>query len=247
LPLAAILLTLVMSLVLLARPGYTHQIVTATEPTPTETAKADDHHDGEDLLSALTRSVVDHRLGMDERLRVAAVRRQRLAELMVENPGEVLRRALSSAARAALAPELRGLVEEEENHEGLLEVFHEDGPRGGAYHYALRKASGRRLALRFAGRGPNLLTGTSVRVNGIRVQQALALGGGASVEVLGLPVLPSTFGERVVAHRIRILPQSRSWFHETRGRLVRVPWQARSGVSRRGRDDGQGVGSRRVL
>ena len=187
-----------MSLAILARPGYTHQIVTATEPTPTETAKADDHHDGEDLLSALTRSVVDHRLGIDERLRVAAVRQQWLAELMEENPGEVLRRALSSAARAALAPELRGLVEEEEDHEGLLEVFHADGPQGGAYHYALRKASGQRLALRFAGGGPNLLTGTSVRVNGVRVEQALALGGGGSVEVLGLPVLPSTFGEHKV-------------------------------------------------
>ena len=117
---------------------------------------------------------------------------------MEENPGEVLRRALSSAARAALAPELRGLVEEEESHEGLLEVFHADGPQGGAYHYALRKASGHRLALRFAGGGPNLLTGTSVRINGIRVEQALALGGAGSVEVLGLPVLPSTFGEHKV-------------------------------------------------
>ena len=197
-PLAAILLTLVMSLAFLARPGYTHQIVTATEPTPAETAKADDNRDGEDVLSALTRSVADHRLGMDERLRVAAVRQQWLAELMERNPGEVLRQALSSAARAALAPELRGLVEEEESHEGLLEVLHADGPQGGAYHYALRKASGQRLALRFAGGGPNLLTGTSVRVNGIRVEQALALGGGASVEVLGLPVLPSTFGEHKV-------------------------------------------------
>ena len=150
------------------------------------------------MLSALTRSVVDHRLGIDERLRVAAVRQQWLAELMEENPGEVLRRALSPAARAALAPELRALVEEEESHEGLLEVFHADGPQGGAYHYALRKASGHRLALRFAGGGPNLLTGTSVRINGIRVEQALALGGAASVEVLGLPVLPSTFGEHKV-------------------------------------------------
>ena len=205
-PLAAILLTLVMSLAFLARPGYTHQIVTATESIPAEAAKADDNGDGEDLLSALTRWVADGRLGMDERLRVAAVRQQWLAELMEENPGEVLRQALSPAARAALAPELRGLVEEEESHEGLLEVFHADGPQGGAYHYAVRKASGQRLALRFAGGGPNLLTGTSVRVNGIRVEQALALGGGASVEVLGLPVLPSTFGEhKVLVILLRLL------------------------------------------
>ncbi len=62
-PLAAILLTLLMSLAFLARPGYTHQIVTSTEPTPAEVAKADDDRDGEDVLSALTRSVADDRLG----------------------------------------------------------------------------------------------------------------------------------------------------------------------------------------
>jgi hypothetical protein len=198
LTLAAILLTVVMSLTCLARPGYTHQIVTATESTPGQATKADDNRDGEDVLSALTRAMADGRLGMDERLRVAAERQQRLAELMERNPGEVLRQALSPAARAALAPELRGLVEEDESDEGLLEVFHEDGPQGGAYHYAVRKASGQRLTLRFAGGGPNLLTGTSVKVNGIRVEQALALGGSGSVEVLGLPVLPSTFGEHKV-------------------------------------------------
>ena len=72
-PLATIVLTLVMSLAFLARPGYTHQIVTATESIPAEAAKADDNRDGEDLLSALTRRIADGRLSMDERLRVAAV------------------------------------------------------------------------------------------------------------------------------------------------------------------------------
>jgi len=202
LPLAAILLTVVMSLTFLARPGYTHPIVTAAEPTPAETAKADDDPDGEEVLSALTRRVADGRLDMEERLRVAAVRQQRLAVLIERNPGEVLRQALSSSARAALAPELQALVEQEESHEGLLEVLHADGPQGGAYHYALRNASGQRLALHFAADdGPSLLTGTSVRVNGVRVEQALALGGSASLEVLGLPVLPSTFG----AHNVLVI------------------------------------------
>ena len=194
-PLAAIVLTLIMSLAFLARPGYTHPIVAGTEPIPAAAAKTDDDPAGEDVLSALTRGVADGRLDMEERRRVAAVRQQWLAELMEKNPGAVLRQALSAAARAALAPELQALVEAEESHEGLLEVFHEDGPQGGAYHYAVRQASGQRLALRFAGGGPTLLTGTRVRVNGIRVAQALALGGSASMEVLGLPVLPSTFGE----------------------------------------------------
>lgn len=196
-PLAAILLAaLVMNLTFLGRPGYAHEIVTATESTSAaKAAEADANHDGEDVLSVLTRRVADHRLGMEERLRVATVRQQWLAELMERSPGEVLRQALSSAARAALAPELQALVEEEESHEGLLEVLHAHGPQGGTYHYNLRNASGQRLALHFARGGPNLLTGTSVKVNGIRVEQALALGDSASLAVLGLPVLPSTFGE----------------------------------------------------
>ena len=193
-PVAAILFALVSSLTLLAKFGYAHEIVTPMGPTAAQAAAADDNPQGEESLSGLTRRVADHRLGMDERLRVAARRRQWLAELMERNPSEVLRQALSSAARAAMDPELQALVEEEESHEGLLEVLHADGPQGTAYHYALRNASGQRLALHFAGGGPSLFTGTRVRVNGIRVQQALALGD-ASVEVLGLPLLPSTFGE----------------------------------------------------
>lgn len=196
--LAAILLALLMSLTFPVQLGYAHEIVTPTERTSAEAAEADDNRGGEDSLSVLTRRVADHRLGMEERLRVASVRQQWLAELMERNPGEVLRQALSLSARAALAPELQALVEEEESHEGLLEVLHADGPQGGAYHYALRKGSGQRLTLGFASGGPNLVTGTSVRVNGIRVEQALALGGSASMAVLGLPVLPSTFGEHKV-------------------------------------------------
>jgi multidrug efflux system outer membrane protein len=88
LPLAAILLTLLMSLTFLARPGYAHEIATATELAPAEPHA---NYDGEDVLSALTRRVADGRLDMEERLRVAAVRQQRLADLMEENPGEVLR------------------------------------------------------------------------------------------------------------------------------------------------------------
>jgi len=195
LPLAAILLALAMSFTFLAGPGCAHETVTASAPGVAAPAATGDDPDGEDTLAVLTRRLADPRLDMEERRRTAAVRQQWLAELLERNPGEVLRRALSPAARGALAPELQAFVEGEERHEGLLEVFHADGPQGGAYHYSLRKDSGQRLALRFDGGGPTLLTGTSVSVDGVRVQEALAVGGSASVTVLGPPVLPSTFGE----------------------------------------------------
>ena len=136
LPLAAILLTAIMSLAILARPAYTHQIVTATEPTPAETAQADDYRDGEDLLSALTRSVVDHRLGIDERLRVAAVRRQWLAELMEREPGR-------SAASGAVVGGARGAGAGAARARGRGRE-----PRGPARGVPRGRTAGRGLSLR---------------------------------------------------------------------------------------------------
>jgi NPCBM-associated, NEW3 domain of alpha-galactosidase len=196
LPLGAILLVLGLSLVVIARPACAHE--SAGAPTVAEPGAVDGDPDGDDVLSVLTRGLADPQRDVEERLRIAAARQQWLADLMERRPGDVLRRAMSPAARDALPAALQALVEEEESHEGQLEVFHADGPQGGAYHYALREASGRRLALRFDGGGPALLTGTSVSVNGVRVQEALALGGTGSVTVLGPAVLPSTFGEHKV-------------------------------------------------
>ena len=197
-PSATIILTLVMGLTLLAHAGHAHE---STNSPPPAAVEAEAAHEGSDLLSILTRGLMDRRLDVVERLKIAALRRQWLADLVERDPGEVLRQAITEGERAALDPTLQPLVEEEERHEGEMEVYHSDGPQGGAYHYELRTPSGQRLGLHFAQDGPRVLTGTRVEVRGVRVQDALALGSTAAVTVLQAPILPSTFGE----HKVLVL------------------------------------------
>jgi len=188
-------LTLVTSFTLCGGIGQAHEGGGAVDRTSVQSEDSDS-------LTALTRGLADAQIDVTERVRMAVSRRQRLAELIEQNPGEVLRQAISPAARAALAPEVQSLVESSESHDGVIEVFHADGPQGGVYQYDLRKNSGERLSLHFAtGDGPQVLTGTPVRVRGVRVDQALALGSSSSVTVVGQPPLPRTFGE----HRVLVV------------------------------------------
>lgn len=124
---------------------------------------------------------------------VATARQQFLAALIESDPGEVLRVAVPAALRSSLPPEVQAYVEEEVTVEGLLEVLHEDGERGSRYLHFLQ-IHGQRLSLHFAGDAPSLLTGSRVRVSGVRVKQALALASGpTSVTTLSV-ALPGTFG-----------------------------------------------------
>jgi len=189
LPIVVILLGLVAIFIFGGGVGRAHEGQTETSRGPID----GDHDLGG--LDALTRQLLDQRLGADERLRIAAARRERLAALMERDPGEVLKRALAPAMRAALAPGLQALVEQEESQDGTLQVLHTDGPKGGAYLYNLREGSGEWLTLHFAQGRPDVPTGARVRVRGVRVQQALALGGSGAVTVLAAPTLSGAFGE----------------------------------------------------
>jgi len=127
---------------------------------------------------------------------VAAERQQLLAELLEDDPGEVLRLALPANLRASLPLDAQVYVEEEEVEiDGTLEVLHEDRDPGSRYLYFLDAVAGGRFSLHFAAEPPtHLETGSRVRVRGVRVDRALALeGGGSSVQTLSL-ALPNTFG-----------------------------------------------------
>ncbi|HEV8441398.1 MAG TPA: zinc-dependent metalloprotease family protein [Methylomirabilota bacterium] len=135
---------------------------------------------------------------LDALVKVAAARQQRLAASIADHPEVVLRHALSAKMRASLPSAVQGYIEEQLTTEGDLEVLHEDGPAGSRYHYFLNWASGR-LALHFAADEPVLQTGDRVRISGVRVQQAMAVGSGTSqVTVLAL-ASPSTFGAQKAA------------------------------------------------
>lgn len=127
-------------------------------------------------------------------LAAAAARYQLLASLIESNPGEVLRVALPGSGRASLPAAVQAYVEEEIQIEGGLEILHEDRYDGSRYHYGLETAIGK-LWLHFAADPPTqLLTGARVRVQGVRVQNLVALGGGRNVKTVAPAPVPSTLG-----------------------------------------------------
>jgi hypothetical protein len=126
-------------------------------------------------------------------LTVAAGRQQLLGTLIEDNPAEVLRLAVPAHLRASLPPAVQDYVEEEVELEGVLEVLHEDSNTGSRYLYFLEVA-GQRFSLHFSTEPPDLLSDSRVRVRGVRIKEALALGSGRmNVQTLAA-ALPNTFG-----------------------------------------------------
>jgi hypothetical protein len=135
---------------------------------------------------------------MKAQLSVAVAREQQLAALIADHPEVVLRHALPADMRASLPSTVQAHVEEELTSEGELEVLHEDGPNGSRYHYFMHRPAGR-LTLHFAADAPVLQTGDRVRVSGVRVQQAMALGSGSSDVTVLAAALSNTFGAQKIA------------------------------------------------
>jgi hypothetical protein len=145
-------------------------------------------------LTALTARLTDVRATLAERVDAAKARQERLASLIADDPGLVLRHALAAKVRSSLPSDARQYLEEHVTADGELEVLHADGVNGGRYYYFLNRAGEGRLALHFAADAPVLQTGDRVRVSGVRIQQAMALGSGSTnVTALAL-VSPNTFG-----------------------------------------------------
>jgi hypothetical protein len=130
-------------------------------------------------------------------LAVASARQQRLAALIEDDPGAVIKAAMTASARAALPPEALRYVEEDVTLDGELDVLHEDYGNGGRYLHWL-KLAGARLSVNFAAQAPLLQSGDRVRVRALRVQQALVVGDVSQVEVLAA-ALGNTFGAQKTA------------------------------------------------
>jgi hypothetical protein len=129
---------------------------------------------------------------------VAQRRHDALAALLESNPGEVLAVALTPGELTGFPAEVTRFLERDAVEEGELEVDHIDhrDPSLDAYRYVLRTAHDR-IALHFAQRSPSLLTGARLRVQGTRIDDALALGGHAnSVKQVTAAPVPGTLGER---------------------------------------------------
>src|SRR4030095_12294617 len=140
--------------------------------------------------------------------RIAATRREMLASLIESDPAEVLRVAVPEDIRASMPAQLQSYVEQQVILEGELEVVYQEDETESQLLYSLNYGK-ERLSLHFVTR-PNrdLLTGTRVRVKGVRLGNVVALEGGsndgsvtASTETTSLQMLsvaPNTFGEQKV-------------------------------------------------
>ncbi len=128
----------------------------------------------------------------------AAAERQRiLAALIEDDPAQVLRVALPPGLRASLPAAAHPYLEESLSVEGELEVVYEDSEHAARLRYFL-KARGTRFSLHFVSDPPALASGARIRVEGVEVDGALALGSGKnSVETLELAAAP-TFDEKQV-------------------------------------------------
>ncbi len=126
---------------------------------------------------------------------LAAQRHQILADNIESDPGSVLKVALPASLRRGFPVGAREYIEEEVELDGDLEILHEDRTSGSRYIYRL-KTRGANYSLHFQKNPPtSLTTGHRVRVRGVRINNALALQTGGSVQVLA-SALPNTFGSQ---------------------------------------------------
>src|SRR5258707_1327561 len=115
---------------------------------------------------------------------VAATRQQLLAALAESNPGEILQVALPANVRETFPASVQAFLEQQVDAEGVLEVAVEDRKQESRLHFSLQ-SGGERLTLNFATDPPvHLLTGSHVRVHGVRVGNELALSSGTSTTSL---------------------------------------------------------------
>jgi hypothetical protein len=146
---------------------------------------------------------------LEQELRsVAAKRHEMLAALIENDPSEVLRVALPEAFGANLPSDVQKNLEQHVDLAGELEVLYRESETESQILYSLN-SSNERLSLHFTMRpDKDLLTGTSVRVKGVRIGDAIALEGGADQATstsTGIQatqtmasISPNTFGEQKV-------------------------------------------------
>ncbi len=128
---------------------------------------------------------------------VAASRQRVLSALMESDPGAVLRVAGPASLRASLPAAVQGSIEQRVQLQGKLEVIYQDSYTSARLRHFLQ-VGGQRLELHFAQNPPtHLLTGAIVRVQGVQLEQKVAVASGTSTSsfqtVLNAP-MPNAMG-----------------------------------------------------
>lgn len=129
---------------------------------------------------------------------LVANRKKLLSTLMESDSGAVLRVAIPSTLQTGLPASVQSQLEQRVQLQGTLKVLSQDGPTSARLRHFL-EVQGRQLELHFAKNPPtNLLTGSIVRVNGVQLEQKVAVASGTtstSFQTVS-SALPAAFGDQ---------------------------------------------------
>lgn len=128
---------------------------------------------------------------------VANMRQHLLSALMESDPGAVLRVAVPASLRAGLPATVQSSVEQRVQLEGKLEVVYQDSHTSGRLRHFLVVGQ-QRVELKFAQNPPtHLLTGAIVRVQGVQLEQKVAVASGTSstsLQTVSTAPMPKAMG-----------------------------------------------------
>jgi Gametolysin peptidase M11 len=165
------------------------------------------NRDAEDLTLSLLDANARHTAAgpadrgqrLAELVSIARTRHDALVALIDADPAELLRASLTTTERASFPPQAAAYLEEDAQEDGELQVYHTDhvNPALSDFLYFLKTAHGK-FSLHFAGTPPALMTGAKVRVNGVKIDNALVLdnGGTTTMQQLAPAPVPNAFGEQ---------------------------------------------------
>jgi hypothetical protein len=129
------------------------------------------------LVQDYRRTPTDEKL--NSLLNAAQERRQLLTNVIVSDPSEVIKNAVPPGLLQNIPADLSNLVEQGVSLSGKIENIHFDNFKQGTTTNEYTLVNGNeRVTLNFPGEGPKLLlSGSSVRVSGLRLANDLALAG----------------------------------------------------------------------
>jgi hypothetical protein len=132
---------------------------------------------------------------------VALERREAILGIIADQPAAVVAMSLPGDMRESLPAAIRKFIEEWSVLEGDLEVLHFDDFSSGVSRdeHVLVTSEKQRYRLHGGGERVRLLTGTPLRVRGVKVDGELALSGTGDVQVLGEPQLAPLMTMKKVA------------------------------------------------
>jgi hypothetical protein len=104
------------------------------------------------------------------------VRKEKLSEIIEKNPEEFLKVKFDSKVKAQFPEEVVDLIEQNVTLEGTLEVLHaDDFEKKISKNYFFLKSGPKKYSLHFVGSGPALLTGSQIKILGIKLGDKIAL------------------------------------------------------------------------